>query len=46
MTSTPPVAPVLFDPYDYAFHEDPYPTYERLRNEAGANESRTGSPAC
>ena len=34
MTSTPPVAPVLFDPYDYAFHEDPYPTYERLRNEA------------
>ena len=34
MTSTSPVAPVLFDPYDYAFHEDPYPTYERLRNEA------------
>ncbi|TYL46302.1 cytochrome P450 [Nocardioides sp. BGMRC 2183] len=23
-----------FDPYDYAFHEDPYPTYARLREEA------------
>ena len=26
--------PLLFDPYDYDFHEDPYPTYERLRREA------------
>ena len=23
-----------FDPYDYDFHEDPYPTYRRLRDEA------------
>jgi cytochrome P450 len=23
-----------FDPYSYAFHEDPYPTYKRLRDEA------------
>ena len=22
-----------FDPYDYEFHEDPYPTYQRLRDE-------------
>ncbi|WP_067464406.1 cytochrome P450 [Nocardia amamiensis] len=28
------VRPVTFDPYDYAFHEDPYPTYRRLRLEA------------
>lgn len=26
--------PLLFDPYDYAFHEDPYPLYTRLRDEA------------
>lgn len=26
--------PLVFDPYDYAFHEDPYPTYARLRAEA------------
>lgn len=26
--------PLLFDPYDYTFHEDPYPTYLRLRDEA------------
>ncbi len=25
--------PVLFDPYDYDFHEDPYPLYARLRTE-------------
>jgi cytochrome P450 len=25
--------PVVFDPYDYAFQEDPYPTYARLRAE-------------
>ncbi|WP_280298075.1 cytochrome P450 [Nocardia neocaledoniensis] len=28
------VEPVRFDPYDYRFHEDPYPTYQRLRTEA------------
>jgi cytochrome P450 len=28
------VEPVTFDPYDYGFHEDPYPTYRRLREEA------------
>lgn len=27
------VDPIL-DPYDYDFHEDPYPYYKRLRNEA------------
>lgn len=27
-------SPVVFDPYDYAFHEDPYPLYARLRAEA------------
>ncbi|MGV9408411.1 cytochrome P450 [Nocardia sp. NPDC003693] len=26
--------PFTFDPYDYGFHDDPYPTYERLRTEA------------
>ncbi|MGH3360911.1 MAG: cytochrome P450 [Nocardioides sp.] len=26
--------PLVFDPYDYAFHEDPYPVYARLRSEA------------
>ncbi|HET7684294.1 MAG TPA: cytochrome P450, partial [Marmoricola sp.] len=26
-------APLVFDPYDYAFHEDPYPLYARLRDE-------------
>ncbi|WP_024801003.1 cytochrome P450 [Nocardia sp. BMG51109] len=26
--------PVTFDPYDYGFHEDPYPIYRRLRAEA------------
>lgn len=25
--------PLVFDPYDYAFHEDPYPLYARLRAE-------------
>ena len=24
---------LLFDPYDYEFHEDPYPLYQRLRDE-------------
>ncbi|MET9215106.1 MULTISPECIES: cytochrome P450 [unclassified Nocardia] len=27
------VEPFTFDPYDYAFHDDPYPTYERLRTQ-------------
>ncbi|GGO77459.1 cytochrome P450 [Nocardioides deserti] len=27
-------APPVLDPYDYAFHEDPYPTYARLRAES------------
>ena len=25
---------VVYNPYDYEIHEDPYPTYERLRDEA------------
>ena len=25
---------VVYDPYSYEIHEDPYPTYERLREEA------------
>lgn len=25
---------LVLDPYDYAFHEDPYPYYKRLRDEA------------
>lgn len=25
--------PLVFDPYDYAFQDDPYPTYRRLRDE-------------
>jgi cytochrome P450 len=28
------VSDVLLDPYDYEFHEDPYPCYKRLRDEA------------
>ncbi|GAA5061885.1 cytochrome P450 [Nocardia callitridis] len=28
------VEPLTFDPYDYQFHEDPYPIYHRLRTEA------------
>jgi cytochrome P450 len=28
------VAPLEYSPYDYAIHEDPYPTYARLRDEA------------
>jgi len=27
-------SPLVFDPYDYEFHEDPYPLYARLRAEA------------
>jgi cytochrome P450 len=29
-----PSSPVWFSPYDYALHEDPYPTYARMREEA------------
>ncbi|ANI42100.1 cytochrome P450 [Mycolicibacterium vaccae] len=28
------ISEVQLDPYDYAFHEDPYPYYQRLRDEA------------
>ncbi|WP_430331563.1 cytochrome P450 [Rhodococcus sp. ACT016] len=28
------IDPVVFNPYDYDFHEDPYPTYTRLRKES------------
>ena len=33
---------VVFDPYDWKTHEDPYPIYKQLRDEAPAyyNESR------
>ncbi len=34
MTDTGLEAPVAFSPYDYAIHDDPYPTYARLRAEA------------
>lgn len=33
MTTT-SVEPLVFNPYDYGFHDDPYPTYRRLRSEA------------
>ena len=28
------LAPLAYSPYDYAIHEDPYPTYARLRTES------------
>jgi hypothetical protein len=31
---TAPSSPVRFSPYDYALHEDPYPTYARMREQA------------
>ncbi len=34
MTEVSTVEPLVFDPYDYEFHTDPYPTYARLRAEA------------
>lgn len=36
MTATDPAtsAPLVYDPYAYDIHEDPYPTYRRLRDEA------------
>jgi cytochrome P450 len=32
--SHPETAALVYSPYDYAVHEDPYPTYARLREEA------------
>ncbi|RBO96054.1 hypothetical protein DFR74_10165 [Nocardia puris] len=32
---------IPFDPYDYLFHEDPYPTYARLRAEAPVYHNAT-----
>jgi cytochrome P450 len=34
VTATRTGAPVHYDPYAYQIHEDPYPTYARLRDEA------------
>ena len=34
MTTTADTAPVVYNPYAYEMHEDPYPTYARLRSEA------------
>ena len=34
MTRTEPTTPLVYDPYAYEIHEDPYPTYRRLRDEA------------
>lgn len=34
MSITETSSPLVFDPYDYAFHEDPYPLYRRLREES------------
>jgi cytochrome P450 len=34
MTATRTDAPLVYDPYAYEIHEDPYPTYRRLRDEA------------
>ena len=31
-----------FDPYDYGLHDDPYPVYARLRNEAPLYYSESG----
>jgi hypothetical protein len=33
MTQTLTDGPLVFDPYDYVFQDDPYPTYARLRDE-------------
>ncbi|GAC81722.1 hypothetical protein SAMN04488550_3655 [Gordonia malaquae] len=33
---------IPFDPYDYDFHEDPYPTYARLRAEAPVYRNTDG----
>ena len=31
MTTTEVRGPVTYNPYEYDMHEDPYPTYARLR---------------
>jgi cytochrome P450 len=33
MSSQVDAGPIVFDPYDYAFQEDPYPVYRRCRDE-------------
>lgn len=33
-TNSGALSDVILDPYDYDFHEDPYPYYQRLRDEA------------
>lgn len=33
-TNSGALSEVILDPYDYDFHEDPYPYYQRLRDEA------------
>ena len=33
---------IEFSPYAYAFHEDPYPIYQRLRDEAPVYRSPDG----
>ncbi|HEY9266365.1 MAG TPA: cytochrome P450 [Mycobacterium sp.] len=33
-TNSGAISDVILDPYDYDFHEDPYPYYQRLRDEA------------
>lgn len=34
MSSAEAAVPIRYSPYDYEMHEDPYPTYARLRDEA------------
>ncbi len=36
-----PTEPLVLDPYDYAFHDDPYPVYARLREEAPLHHNPT-----
>jgi cytochrome P450 len=36
---SPMTAPLVYDPYAYEIHEDPYPTYRRLRDEAPVYEN-------
>ena len=42
-TSGASLDPVTFDPYDYAFHEDPYPIYARLRDRGTRCTATTSS---
>ena len=34
VTESPATEPLVYDPYAYEIHEDPYPTYRRMRDEA------------